>query len=196
MTAENSYSFVSTWNLTGTIDEVEAIFDEPARMPVWWPSVYLDVTQLEPGDERGVGRVISIYSTGWLPYTLKWKFKVTERTGTRSRFEAWGDFAGWGGYELSQHGNHVQVVWNWHVQADKPLLASLSWLLKPIFAANHEWAMRQGHKAIGLELARRRALSPAELALIPSPQPRSKPLLLGGVVVAAATGTFLWLRRR
>jgi len=41
--------------------------------------------------------------------------------------------------------------------------------MKPIFAANHRWAMTQGEKSLNLELARRHAASPAELKRIPDP---------------------------
>ena len=44
----------------------------------WRPPVYLDVKELQPGDERGIGKLIVLYTKGWLPYTLRWQFRVTE----------------------------------------------------------------------------------------------------------------------
>jgi hypothetical protein len=42
--------------------------------------------------------------------------------------------------------------------------------MKPIFAANHRWAMARGEKSLLLELARRHAASdPAVLTAIPAP---------------------------
>ena len=42
--------------------------------------------------------------------------------------------------------------------------------MKPVFAANHRWAMAQGERSLGLELARRHAAAdPAILAAIPAP---------------------------
>ena len=38
-------------------------------------------------------------------------------------------------------GPEVEIVYDWRVRAAKPLLQQLSWLLKPVFAANHRWAM-------------------------------------------------------
>jgi len=40
--------------------------------------VYLNVRELEPGGKNGVGKVISLYTKGGLPYTLHWQFRVTE----------------------------------------------------------------------------------------------------------------------
>ena len=49
-----------------------------AALPRWWPSVYLDVEELEPADARGLGRRVRLLTKGWLPYTLAWEFVVTE----------------------------------------------------------------------------------------------------------------------
>jgi hypothetical protein len=61
------------------------------------------------------------------------------------------------------------VTYDWLLRADKPLLRRLSWLLKPIFAANHRWAMARGEESLKLELARRRAETPEERARVPAP---------------------------
>jgi hypothetical protein len=41
--------------------------------------------------------------------------------------------------------------------------------LRPIFAANHRWAMARGEESLRLELARRHAKSDEERARIPVP---------------------------
>lgn len=197
--ASNHYSFRTVWRVTGTVDEVSAIFNDPTELPRWWPSVYLSVEELEPGDERGKGRIISLYTTGWLPYTLRWRFQVTDITARSCAFRAWGDFVGTGGYQLTEVGGQTEIVWVWRVLADKPLIRHYSSLFKPIFAANHQWAMRQGLKALRLELRRRRATTPAESAAVPAPAPRvnALPALLGGTAAAALLGAAaLILRRR
>jgi len=43
----------------------------------------------------------------------------------------------------------------WKIRADKPLLRDFSFLMKPLFSANHHWAMRKGEESLRLELARR-----------------------------------------
>ena len=61
------------------------------------------------------------------------------------------------------------ITYDWRVQATKPLLRRLAWLLKPVFAANHRWAMARGEESLRLELRRQRATSEAERRRIPPP---------------------------
>ena len=168
--AKNEYHFITHWQVEGDVQEVSDILEDVPSLARWWPSVYLDVNILEPGDERGVGKVVSLYTKGWLPYRLRWQFRVTEsRAPYGSTLEAWGDFNGRGIWTLEQVGPMVNVTYDWKIRADKPLLRYLSILLKPIFAANHRWAMAKGEKSLKLELARRRAPTPKDAARIPPP---------------------------
>ena len=36
----------------------------------------------------------------------------------------------------------VNIIYDWRIRANKPLLRYLSFIMKPIFSANHHWAMR------------------------------------------------------
>ncbi len=187
--ATNDYHFITQWRVPGTVKEVAEILADGLDLPRWWPSVYLDVQQLEKGDERGVGRVIGLYTKGWLPYTLRWQFRVTEEHYPYGfSLEAWGDFNGRGIWTFEQDGDWAVVTYDWKIRADKPLLRDFSFIMKPIFEANHRWAMAKGEESLRLELARRRARTPEERALIPVPPPPTTtspvPLLLGTAAVA------------
>jgi hypothetical protein len=61
------------------------------------------------------------------------------------------------------------VIYDWRISAEKPLLKKLSWLLRPVFSANHHWAMQKGEVSLALELQRRRAPSQAARAALPRP---------------------------
>ena len=76
--AKNEYHFITRWQVEGDVREVSDILEDVPSLARWWPSVYLDVDILEPGDERGVGKVVGLYTKGWLPYKLRWQFRVTE----------------------------------------------------------------------------------------------------------------------
>ncbi|HKP12302.1 MAG TPA: SRPBCC family protein [Blastocatellia bacterium] len=168
--ATNDYHFITDWRVEGTINEVADILSDATSLPRWWPSVYLGVEVKAPGDSAGVGEVVSLYTKGWLPYTLRWQFRVTESNYPHGfSLEAWGDFKGRGVWTLGQDGDFVNVRYDWRIRADKPLLAALSFLMKPLFAANHRWAMARGEESLKLELARRRARTPREAARIPPP---------------------------
>jgi hypothetical protein len=173
MPSNTDYVFVTRWRVQASIEEVSEILDDAASLPRWWPSVYLDVHVLESG-------VVELFTKGWLPYTLRWRFRVTENRRPHGfSLEATGDLVGSGVWTLTQDGSYADVVYDWRVRVDKPLLRYLSFIFKPLFAANHRWAMARGEESLKLELARRHALTPSELAAIPAPPPptfMSKPL--------------------
>jgi hypothetical protein len=154
----NEYRFVTRWRVQGTVEEVYAILSRPADMVRWWPAVYLAAQELEPADPDKIGKVVSLHTRGWLPYMLRWQFRVTETNYPHGfALEAWGDFVGSGRWQFEPDGSWVNVMYDWRIRADKPILRYLSFLLKPLFAANHRWAMAQGEKSLRAELARRRA---------------------------------------
>jgi hypothetical protein len=168
--ATNEYHFVTDWRVKGTLEEVSEILEDALALPRWWPSVYLEVEELEAGDARGKGRVIALLTKGWLPYTLRWKFRITESRHPHGfSLRAFGDFEGTGRWTFTQDGEFVHIIYDWRIRADKPLLKALSFLLKPIFSANHRWAMARGLDSLVLELERRRARTPEEAARVPPP---------------------------
>jgi hypothetical protein len=179
----NQYHFISRWRVEGTCGEVADVLGDPLALARWWPSVYLRVEELRPPDARGVGRVVRLHTKGWLPYTLDWEFEVTDsRYPYGFTLVAKGDFDGVGVWTFEQDGKFVIATYDWRLSAEKPLLKTLSFLLKPIFEANHRWAMAQGETSLRLELARRRATSDAARASVPPPP---GPVTYAGVVLVA-----------
>jgi hypothetical protein len=194
----NEYHFITRWRVEGTPEEVFSIIDHAEDLVSWWPAVYLDVKVLEPGDTQGVGKVVSLLTKGWLPYTLRWKFRTTEkRFPNHLALEAWGDFRGRGMWTFTADGPWVDITYDWKVRADKRLVRFLSFLLKPIFSANHRWAMAKGEESLRLELARRRAQTPEERAAVPAPPPPTTtsplPLLLALTGCVAVLGGLAYL---
>lgn len=164
------YAFVTNWTFEADIEEVADILADALALPRWWPSVYLDVVELEPGDEQSVGALYDLYTKGWLPYTLRWQLRVTSSNRPHGfTLDSSGDFVGNGVWTLRQDGPLARVRYDWNIEATKPLLRRLSFALRPIFAANHRWAMAKGEQSLKLELARRRARTPAERAAVPPP---------------------------
>lgn len=166
--AGNDYHFVTTWRIEDTtVREITDVLADAEDLPRWWPSVYLDVKTVEPGDERGIGKTVDLHTKGWLPYTLRWSFRVTEAGETGFSLEAWGDFVGRGIWTFRQAGDAVDVTYDWKVRADKPLLRRFSRLLKPVFSANHHWAMRRGEESLRRELQRRKTAT-EPMAAVPT----------------------------
>ena len=173
----NDYHFITTWRIAATPEEITEVLGDAGALARWWPSVYLEVRVLEPGDEQGLGKVVDLWTKGFLPYTLRWRFTVTEsRSPTGFRLDASGDFIGRGIWTLVAErpagdpaGPLTLVTYDWLIVAEKGLLKRLSPIMKPIFSANHHWAMSNGERSLALELARRHAATdPTIAAAIPA----------------------------
>lgn len=170
MAASNEYYFVTRWCVPGRAEEVSNLLQDAAGLPRWWPSVYLDVQVLDPGDANGVGKHVRVLSKGWLPYKLRWEFRVTESQHPHGfAITAAGDFVGTGRWTLAQEGTYVVAVYDWKLLAEKPLLRWLSFVFKPLFEANHHWAMARGEESLRLELSRREARQRVASEPIPPP---------------------------
>lgn len=148
--SSHDYQFQTRWEVPGTIEEVSEILSQPLELARWWPSVYLRVSQ--EGDET------RLRTRGFLPYKLNWSFRVEEdRAPHGFSLSAWGDLEGHGVWTLRQlNPSRAEVIYDWTVVANKPILRHLAFLFRPLFELNHRWAMGQGLRSLELELRRRR----------------------------------------
>lgn len=154
------YHFITTWRVHATCDEVYRLLEDVDSLAEWWPAVYLDVKVRDKGQPGGIGKLVSLYTKGWLPYTLRWDFRVTAVDYPNGfALRASGDFVGEGVWRFQQEGETCVVTYDWRLSAEKPILKKLTWLLRSVFSANHEWAMRKGLESLELELRRRRGES-------------------------------------
>ena len=155
--------------------------------------------ELRAGDARGVGREVELYTTGWLPYTLRWRFTVVENDPPqRIALDASGDFVGRGVWSFRQDGAAAVAIYDWRITATKPLLARLSWLLRPLFSANHRWAMARGEESMRIELERLSLLAANRAGAYRSPPgpTATRSLIAPGVAIGAALAAVILLRRR
>lgn len=205
--SSNDYHFITHWRVQGTLKEVTDILGNAGDLVRWWPSVYLDVKILKEGDENGLGKEVSLYTKGWLPYTLRWSFRVSEVTEKGFTIIAWGDFEGRGIWAFEQDGPWVNIIYDWKISAEKPLLRYFSFIMKPIFSANHRWAMAKGEESLRLELARRHAATrgqgrspaPTDRTVIAAPPrataiPATPPIVRIAMLLGVAGGVWLLLR--
>jgi Polyketide cyclase / dehydrase and lipid transport len=167
----SQYHFTTRWQFEATREEIFTTLQNAEDLPRWWPSVYLDTKIREKGSDDGVGKVVELYTKGWLPYTLVWKLRVLKTEYPRGySIEALGDFVGNGVWTFTQISPKTcEVVYDWKIRAEKPFLKLMTPFLKPIFSANHLWAMRKGEESLRLELQRRRTVSLEEKMKIPAP---------------------------
>ena len=174
------YRYVSRWRVLGPIDEVAAVLRDAQAYPRWWPSVYLAV---EPFTDESGGERRRVRSQGFLPYAIDFVARVVdERLPHGFSVEAEGEMQGRGDWQLEADGEWVDITYRWQVSGNKMLWRTTSWALRPLFEANHYWAMRRGEESLRLELQRRRARSAAERDAVPPPPVRGT----GDVVEAMA----------
>jgi polyketide cyclase/dehydrase/lipid transport protein len=175
MPAANEYAFITAWHVPATPDEIASVLADAKGLERWWPSVYLKVTIAEPGDDRGIGKIVDLHTKGWLPYTLKWRFRVTESDPPKGfALTAEGDFVGRGIRTIEPEAPgadgspRTRVTYDWRISAEKAVLRRLSFVMKPLFSANHHWAMARGEESLRLEVARRRAAASGDELLLAS----------------------------
>jgi hypothetical protein len=157
MNKSTAYHFITNWQVNATPDEVYEIITNSAALTRWWPAVYLDIKVLEPGGHNGVGKIVELYTKGWLPYSLRWKFIVKNTNRPFGlEIQALGDFEGRGVWRFYANENGTTITYDWKIEAQKPILKKLSWIFKPIFSANHLWAMRKGEQSLALEIRRKK----------------------------------------
>src|SRR5262249_5643682 len=117
------YRFLTHWRVEGTPEEVYRIIEDVTEFPRWWPAVWLKVEVLEPGDADGIGKVVRLTSKGWLPYILQWTARTVEKEfPCRVLLRATGDFDGEGRWLFRGNGSHVEIEYQWTIDAHKPLL--------------------------------------------------------------------------
>lgn len=149
------FHIVSRWRVKGSVDDVYNVINKPKDFVRWWSAVYLRVEEIEAGDENGVGRTLNLHTRGFLPYTMDWQARATEvEKPVRLVVEAQGDLQGTGEWRFRQDGEWAQVDYDWTVVANRPWMKRLAPLLRPVFAANHRWAMRKGQQGLERELGR------------------------------------------
>ena len=128
------------------------VLNDPLALPRWWPSVYLasrsSVLGTRPPESVGSS---SSYTKGWLPYTLRWRFKVTESRGEQGfKLVADGDFVGTGIWTLKAGCGLVDVQYDWRIRADKPLLRYGTVVFRPIFAPTTAGRWLRGEESLTL----------------------------------------------
>jgi len=148
---------VTRWQLAATVEEVAHIVRDTASLVRWWPAAFLDVRVLRDGDEHEVGKTVRLRTKGWLPYLLRFHLLVEDSCFPNTcSLRVWGDFEGGCLCTVETIDGGVELIFDWRVRVRKPLVRRLSWLLKPVFVANHRWVMRRGLESLALELRRRR----------------------------------------
>ena len=138
------YEFVTRWAFPFALERVwEAIYHSEA-WPDWWPGT-LQVVELKPGDDTGIGNVRRFTWRGWLPYTLAVEMEVTRIEKFRTiEAVARGELEGFGVWEFSKKNGITHVRYDWRVSTRKLWMNLMAPLARPFFRWNHNVVMRRG----------------------------------------------------
>lgn len=186
------YSFVTIWRVDAPIDDAWDAINQTERMPDWWKYVE-SVAELEPGDEKGIGRTYNIVWSSALPYKLRFDMRVTRVEQPHLiELAAKGELNGTGLWQLSQEGPVTTIRYDWNVTTTKRWMNVLAPLLRPVFAWNHDILMNEGGKSLA-QLLNARLLNEPEQKTIHVPQ------LLRSLMIATGVATLayvIWASRR
>lgn len=155
------YDFLSKWRFEEcSLTEVADILEDTASLPGWWPELFKSVAIVQQGSRHGLGQVAECACRALLPYTLRFRYTVTdEHYPNGSTIDSSGDLVGRGIWRLAARERGVDVEYSWRVRLEKAALRLLSPILRPLLAWNHEWSMARGQEGLRREIARRRAES-------------------------------------
>ena len=155
------YVFVDEWDVDAPAHAIFTALADARTYPEWWIPVYKDVDSDGP---PAIGRVSWQHFKGRLPYHLRTESRIVRLEPPRVVVaEVGGDLRGRGTWTLTPVGpDRTHVRFDWIVFADKPLLRTLTPLLRPLFRWNHGWAIARAME--GLEPYARGASAPASVA--------------------------------
>ena len=163
-------TFLTRWELEASAAEVSALLADATGLPGWWPAVFLDAREIEPGDASGVGQLVEVVTAGFLPWTLRWTIRTTiAEPGARLGVEAAGDVEGIGLWALEPFGNRVVVRFRFLGGISGRLWRNLPTIARPLFRRSYVWAMERGFTSLMLEVWRRRTNDVVARSWLPRP---------------------------
>ncbi|UVC08509.1 SRPBCC family protein [Rhizobium sp. TH2] len=157
--ASTQFHLVTEWVLDASDEEVWRVLVAPANWPDWWPTVKR-VELLDPGDADGIGAVRRMTWSTALPYDIVFETTTTRvEPLTLIEARAKGELDGIGRWTIAAQGGRTTVRYDWIVEVTKPWMVKLAFLLRPVFAWNHNQVMERGRQGLVAHLARRRVLN-------------------------------------
>lgn len=146
------YSFTSQWQFRAPLTKVWDAIYESEKWPEWWSSVK-EVTEIEKGNEEGIGSVRVYTLSSPTKYKLKFKLLVTERQDHKLlKGLANGDLEGTGIWRFSEKDGISTAECEWQVATTISWMNYFSFFLAPLFRFNHSLVMQQGAKSLAKKM--------------------------------------------
>lgn len=121
--------------------------------PRWWGKVYKKINKLNNISTGQPGAKYAVTVGGFLPYTLTIDNEVASVDKPYLiRFYAIGDLQGMGTWLFRETAEGTEVRFDWRVAANTKLIRWLSFLLKPLFRANHVFCVKKAKEGMTKDL--------------------------------------------
>lgn len=149
------YKFTSEWNIGSPLELVWDAIKDSEHWPEWWPGV-LSVTELEKGDEDGLGAKHRSTWKSRLPYRLEFDSEVIGiQRHNHIEVRATGELDGRGLWTFETDGLATRARYDWEVITQKAWMNLLAPLARPLFQWNHDVIMGWGEEGLRRRLAGR-----------------------------------------
>lgn len=150
----NYYVFIDRFTVPCDVETAYQYIHRIEEYPRWWGKVYKKIVKLKNVAPDTPGARYAVTVGGFLPYTLTIENEVTLiNRPYKIEFDAMGDLEGKGVWMFREVENGTEITFDWRVAANKKVINMFSFLLKPLFAANHTFCVREANKGIRKELA-------------------------------------------
>lgn len=160
--ATNYYVFVDKFTVPCDVETAYQYIHKIEEYPRWWAKVYKKIAKIKDAPAGMPGAKYEITVGGFLPYSLTIENEVTcIDKPHRIEFAAEGDLSGKGIWLFHRVEEGTEIIFDWQVAANKPLVKWFSFLLKPLFRANHGYCVRQARQGMHKELALKNMLAAA-----------------------------------
>jgi Polyketide cyclase / dehydrase and lipid transport len=149
------YRFLTTWLLETSRAAAWDVLQDPCGWPEWWRGV-VRVSQLDRGDEQGVGCTYRVAWRSRVPYLLEFDFTVRRVDPPCCMAgDASGDLEGSGVWRLFEQDGVTAVLYDWDVTSTKRWMNLVGPVGRPVFEYNHDAVMRWGGEGLARRLGTR-----------------------------------------
>lgn len=147
-----TYSFITRWETSATIDTVWEVIQDSVNWPRWWPD-FKQVKEVRSGSADGTGSVRRYTLRSPMGYTLTFDLEVTKVTAHNIiTGKASGELEGTGTWLMVRQGDTTFIECHWNVSTTKTWMNRLAFALKPVFTYCHIHVMKNGARYLSAKL--------------------------------------------
>jgi len=154
--AANDYVLVDKFVVPCNRETAYEYIRDIEEYPRWWSRVYKRIIVVQRALPGKPGGRYLVTVRGFLPYTLTIQNEVTVvQKPDRIEFVSNGDLQGKGTWLFREADAGTEITFDWRVVANKGTVRLFSFMLKPMFRANHVFCVRRAEEGIIKDLAKR-----------------------------------------